>query len=141
MAKKKTTSQAEETPGASGADPNCICRGNWRSIVKRAEPLIGRHYRGPDGKKYTFFGVVHGNDDFYYGMSRKGSKLQLLSCVGSIESYGFTPLDDLVSLHALRAIAVEAIRSVTGCSDIQGKGGKTVVDEIEAVALRAARSR
>jgi hypothetical protein len=44
------------------------------------------------GDVYTFFGVVHASDDYYYGMSCQG-KVQLLSCVCSIEAYGFTLLE------------------------------------------------
>jgi len=66
----------------------CICKGNWRAIVKESQPLIGKSYKGTDGKVWTFFGVVDGADDYYYGMNRKG-KLLLLSCVGNIENYGF----------------------------------------------------
>jgi len=40
-------------------------------------------------------------------------------------------------LSAIRAIAVEAIRAVTGCPDIKGNG-KYLVDEIEDVAKHAA---
>ena len=40
---------------------DCICKGNWRSIVKRTEHLIGRMFRGKDGD-YMFYGIVHGDD-------------------------------------------------------------------------------
>lgn len=74
----------------------CICEGNWRTIVKEYEPKIGKKYKtywGPDGKgeyEYLFFGLVHGGDDYYYGMvSTKDGKVRLLSCVGSIEGFDF----------------------------------------------------
>lgn len=123
----------------AGSEAGCICRGNWRAIVAETEKLIGRKYRGHDGKKYTFFGIVHGGDDYYYGLHRAG-KLRLLSCVGSIEGHGYTPVDDMISVHALRAIVVEALREATGCPDLKGNDGKYLVDKIEAVALHAARS-
>lgn len=69
----------------------CICKGNWRAIVKESEPLIGKRFRdnrGDIGDIYTMFGIVHGGDDYYYGMFG-GGKLRLLSCVGSIEGHGF----------------------------------------------------
>lgn len=82
-------------PAVGAADAECICKGNWRAIVKESEPKLGRKYKadwGPDGKKdyeYTFFGIVHGSDDYYYGMVDKDNKMRLLSCVGNIESFGF----------------------------------------------------
>lgn len=69
-------------------DDGCICHGNWRKIIRDCEHLIGKRFVGHNGDEYLFFGVVHGDDDYYYGMHRKG-ELMLLSCVGSIEGYGF----------------------------------------------------
>lgn len=71
---------------------NCICKGNWRAIVKESESFIGRKYQNNKGDKFTFFGLVHGGNDYYYGMFGNG-KLNLLSCVGSIEGHGYTLLD------------------------------------------------
>lgn len=120
-------------------DDGCICRGNWRALVKEYEARIGRQYIDDRGKRWTFFGLVWADDDLYYGMSRKG-KQQLLSCVGGIESYGFRPADtDMIPVHAMRAIAVEAIREGTGCPDIKCIGGESLVDKIERLALVAAR--
>lgn len=68
---------------------------NWTLLVKEYAPKIGRTYKanwGPGGKKdyeYRFFGLVHGDDDYYYGMVEVGSKVRLLSCVGNIEGFGF----------------------------------------------------
>lgn len=73
---------------ADGTDSGCICRGNWRDIVSKTEQFIGRQYRDRQGNVRTFFGVVHAEDDFYYGMYGS-EKLDLLSCVGSIESHGY----------------------------------------------------
>lgn len=70
-------------------DPGCICRGNWRSIVKEYERLIGRQYRREvDSTLWTFFGLVHADDDYYYGMCNK-SGVTLVSCVGHLEGAGF----------------------------------------------------
>lgn len=49
-----------------------------------------------------------------------------------------TQAQDYVSIHALRAIAVEAIREVTGCPDI-GNNGKYLVSEIERIGALAAK--
>lgn len=81
------------TAGGSCHDDGCICRGNWRAIVKETESLIGRKYIGYDGDTYTFFGLVHADDDYYYGMHSAG-QMRLLSCVGSIDGYGFTLAPD-----------------------------------------------
>ena len=75
-----------ETPEPT--DAGCICKGNWRAIVRDAEPLIDQRYADENGDVWTFFGLVHASDDYYYGMT--GPKgLQLLSCAGSLNSYGF----------------------------------------------------
>lgn len=46
----------------------------------------------------------------------------------------------MVPLSAMRAIAVEAIRAVTGCPDIKGNDGRHLVDELESVARAAAEA-
>ena len=70
------------------SDDGCICRGNWQKLVKEYEPLIGKRYRDQQGKEWGFFGLVHAEDDYYFGMS-SGSGIRLLSCVGSIDAFGF----------------------------------------------------
>ena len=77
-------------------DEGCICRGNWRAIVKETEHLIGDKYTNSKEEVFSFFGIVHGGDDYYYGMWRKG-QLNLLSCVGSIEGHGYTRLSKVQS--------------------------------------------
>ena len=77
-------------------DEACICKGNWRQIVKECEGLIGKRFGNKQGEEFTFFGIVHGDDDYYYGMSGK-SGLRLLSCVGDIAGHGFEPLADATS--------------------------------------------
>jgi hypothetical protein len=70
----------------------CICRGNWRDIIRHYEPALDTKFRDTEGRVWTFFGIVHGKDDYYYGMCRNGD-LELLSCVGSIEGYGYLPVE------------------------------------------------
>jgi len=73
----------------------CICKGNWRNIVNENEHLIGRRFKDHLGRKYSFFGIVHGGDDYYYGMSRIGNKgITLLSCVGDFECHSFELIDE-----------------------------------------------
>ena len=69
-------------------DQECICSGNWRAIVKETEPLIGKTFTNR-GEDFCLFGIVHGGDDYYYGMIGSKSGLRLLSCVGSIDTHGF----------------------------------------------------
>ena len=66
----------------------CICEGNWRKIVNSNHHLINRKFVSK-GKEYTFYGIIHGWDDYYYGMCGDGGGDLLLSCVGSIKEHGF----------------------------------------------------
>lgn len=77
-------------PPNESPDEGCICKGNWRSIVKECESLIHQKFTSGDGREFTFFGVVHGSDDYYYGMYSKDNGTLLLSCVGSLETHGYT---------------------------------------------------
>ena len=70
----------------------CICEGNFRLIVEETHHLLGKKFRDKDGKVFTFFGVVYGDDDLYYGMVDIDNKCLLLSCVGSFETFGYTLL-------------------------------------------------
>ncbi len=70
-------------------DPDCICHGNWRTLVQEVDHLIDRQFKDASGRVYTFYGLVHGEDDYYYGMSSPLGGV-LLSCVGSLETHGFT---------------------------------------------------
>lgn len=68
----------------------CICKGNWRNFVKKYSPLFDRKFVDRDGKEWLFFGLVDGVDDYYYGMWGAAEKdLLLMSCVSSLEGYGF----------------------------------------------------
>lgn len=68
---------------------DCICEGNWRSLVKEYEPF-GRSFVDRHGKQWQFYGLVWGGDDFYYGMySDKDKSVSLLSCVGHITGHGY----------------------------------------------------
>lgn len=76
---------------ASEVDEGCICYGNWRQIVKEVDHLIGQDFKDGKGETWKFFGVVHADDDYYYGMHRAG-KLNLLSCVVDLQAHGFEPV-------------------------------------------------
>ena len=72
---------------------SCICQGNWYSLVKEYEPLFNKRFVNNFGKKWRFYGLVWGGDDFYYGMYRK-NKVLLLSCVGSLKGHGFELVEE-----------------------------------------------
>lgn len=76
--------------GTHTPDPDCICKGNWRAIVKETETLLDKKFMNERGEVFKFFGVVHASDDYYYGMWSNDHGMRLLSCVGSIEGHGFT---------------------------------------------------
>jgi hypothetical protein len=81
------------------ADPGCICGGNWRNIVKEHEALFDRKYREVrTGNIYVFTGIVHSEDDYYYLLQKPG-ECRRLSCVGSIEGFGFELVDDTYEEH------------------------------------------
>lgn len=67
--------------------------GNWQKLIKEYDHLINRFYVDQFGDFWQFFGLVHGEDDYYYGMKRidkRGdTELLLLTCVGDIEDQGF----------------------------------------------------
>jgi len=71
----------------------CICYGNWRKFVKECKGLYGKIYVN-NGKKYEFFGLVHDDEDYYYGMYSKKHGLVLLSCCGDLKSWGFDIYDE-----------------------------------------------
>ena len=89
----------EQNPGVVWPDPSpmppvklhipCICEGNWRNIVHETVYLLDRKFIDHTGKEFYFFGIVHGSDDYYYGMSDNDHKIMLLSCVASIEDHGY----------------------------------------------------
>lgn len=86
------TTQRPSAPKAQVAPafPECICKGNLRNLVKKCEPLIDKQFNAPDGTVCTFFGIVIGSDDYYYGMSAPSGprRLRLLSCVGRLGKGG-----------------------------------------------------
>lgn len=76
-------------------EDRCICEGNWRKIVGEYQHLFDRKYKNEDGKVFIFYGILHGSDDYYYLMWNTEEKnMWLLSCVGHIESYGYTLIEE-----------------------------------------------
>lgn len=77
-------------------EDKCICKGNWRKIIKDSEPLLDKIYiRDMNNEAYRFIGVMHSSDDYYYCMMNMHGKLEMLSCVGYIENFGYELEDDL----------------------------------------------
>jgi len=77
-------------------DLDCICRGNWRAIVRANDHLFGKKFvfEGT-GEYHTFEGVMHGDDDYYYVMYEIASeRCKFLSCVGSLETHGYTLVEN-----------------------------------------------
>lgn len=69
---------------------DCICKWNFRQIIKESESLFDKTFVDDKGIEWCFYGVVWGRDDLYYGMNRKDiAQTCLLSCVGSIEGHGY----------------------------------------------------
>lgn len=68
----------------------------WELLVEKYEHLLNRKYRDRHTNEvYIFFGLVHGEDDFYYGMmSVSTDGLLLLSCVGDIEGFDMELIDE-----------------------------------------------
>lgn len=78
----------------------CICQGNWRTIAEEIDSLIGSHFVDKDDKVWQLFGLVHTNEDYYYGIQDNDGKARLLSCVGSLETWGLEPIkQDLKGWH------------------------------------------
>ena len=88
MARTHLNESVIHEPGEPVADLGCICRGNWRLLVSEVEHLFGKRFENR-GREFTFFGLVHSEDDYYYGMYDGKHGLHLLSCVGSIEGHGY----------------------------------------------------
>lgn len=64
---------------------------NLELILKKESVNFEKIYNDNKGVVHRFIGVLIAEDDYYYAMMPcDGSrKLQLLSCVGSIESFGY----------------------------------------------------
>ncbi len=63
---------------------------NWNLLIRECEGLYDRTFTYSDGNEYLFFGLVHTDEDYYYGMKRRGTnEILLLSCVGDFETHGF----------------------------------------------------
>lgn len=77
-------------------EQDCICKCNWRWIIKETEPFFGKKYKEKrTGDVYYLSGVLHAEDDYYYAMWNPRTKTyELLSCVGSIKNYGYELLPE-----------------------------------------------
>ncbi len=113
-----STNFIPQRTGGSSPDTGCVCRSNWRSIISKVELLIERRFRDSQGKTWTFFGVVHGKDDYYYGMSAKG-RIALFSCVGAFDSWGFTLIEEDSPAHS-RASAQEGTEAAQDLQENEG---------------------
>lgn len=79
------------TSPITSPDPKCVCYGNWRELVGEVDGLVGREFIDWRGTVHIFFGLVDGEDDYYYGMfERDTGRVHLLSCVGNLDGHGFS---------------------------------------------------
>jgi hypothetical protein len=73
----------------------CLCKGNWRNIINKSYPFFNKEYENRSGEICIFVGVLWAEDDFYYSMWNKRTNVtSLLSCVGSIEGFGYKLKND-----------------------------------------------
>jgi hypothetical protein len=77
---------SEDTPEycVPGYTKDCT----WIKLINQHQRDFDCIYINSDGLEYRFFGLVHGEDDYYYGMYRNGDLL-LLSCVGNLDTHGY----------------------------------------------------
>jgi hypothetical protein len=78
----------------SYSSPRCSCEGNWRHINAEVNEATGHLFNSPSGDVFQFFGVMYGADDLYYGMISPTNplKMHLLSCVGDLLTWGYSPV-------------------------------------------------
>ena len=74
---------------------------NWERLIEEYEDLIGMVFEDErTGELFRFFGLVHGGDDYYYGMNGiDGARNHLVTCVLSLEGAGFKLLEDFVETY------------------------------------------
>lgn len=58
---------------------------NWTLLLKEYAPKFDFKYKDREGNEFSFFGLVHAEDDLYYGLIDKDGKVALASCVGSLD--------------------------------------------------------
>ena len=72
---------------------NCICKGNLQKIAKESEPILDTKWTDNAGNIWVFTGVMIASDDYYYVMWNQEFGSTFLSCVGSIEGFGFKQIE------------------------------------------------
>jgi hypothetical protein len=68
-----------------------------------------------------------------------GAGMEWRLMVKAIDALAALSQPDTIPLSAIRPITVEAIREVTGCPDVLGAGGKSLVEAMESVAQAASK--
>lgn len=71
---------------------------NWTLILNEYGDKIDDYFRHNRTETiHKLFGIVNGWDDYYYGMIELYTgNTTLLSCVGSLENWGYTHLPDFI---------------------------------------------
>lgn len=64
---------------------------NWDNLIDEYESLMGKKFLDENNVKWTFLGLLHGQDDYYYVIFRNFPTVEtkLLSCVGKLEDMGY----------------------------------------------------
>jgi len=67
---------------------------NWLLLLERYESLIGQIYTDIDGNHWEFYGLMHGEDDYYFVMlpiweACCKKPVMFISCAVTIEMAGF----------------------------------------------------
>ena len=76
------------------AELECICKGNWRLIIHESEPYFGKQYKNND-EIYTFCGVAHCDDDYYYIMLDENGKAVFSTCCASLKRAGYVLIKNI----------------------------------------------
>lgn len=90
-----TTEFTDETLRVLKEKEACICRGNWRSIVKETEKYFGLWFKDEAGKPWRLSGILWADDDFYYAFIGPMREALYASCVGDLKTNGFTLANEL----------------------------------------------
>lgn len=67
----------------------------FAKLVEEYEEMIGKTVVDEAGNEFEFFGIVWGEEDFYYGLSYMDvGGMTLVSCVMDLTDVGYTFKDE-----------------------------------------------
>jgi hypothetical protein len=73
-------------------DTGCICKGNWREIIKENQQDFGKLFNDRNGNIHKYIGVVHTEDDYYHLLYDMNGKPSLISCAVNLDMIGYEPV-------------------------------------------------